>query len=334
MNPSCMVIAEAGVNHNGSLDLAYRLVDAAVAADADYVKFQIFQADKLASRDAPKAAYQRYANGDTESQFDMLKRLELPRAAFREIAAYCADRQIGFLATPFDEESLFFLSSLGLRTIKISSGDLTDRPLLQALGGMSMSVLLSTGMATLGEVEDALGILEAAGTPFENITLLHCTTEYPAPDETVNLRAMATMAAAFPRVSIGYSDHTEGIDIALAAVALGACVIEKHFTLDRAMAGPDHQASLEPPELARLVAALRRVAAALGDGRKRPAAIELPNRLVARKSIVASRPIRQGELLSLANLTVRRPGTGISPMRWEEVLGRPALRAYAADEPI
>ncbi|SAL06754.1 N,N'-diacetyllegionaminic acid synthase [Caballeronia calidae] len=264
----------------------------------------------------------------------MLKRLELPPSAFRDIAAYCDQKEIAFLSTPFDIESAILLARIGMQALKVSSGDLTDIPFLRQLGAMGLPIILSTGMSTLGEVEDALETLEAAGTPLERITLLHCTTEYPAPVEEVNLRAIRTLSTAFPRVAIGYSDHTEGIDIPIAAAALGARVIEKHLTLDRAMAGPDHRASLEPHELAQMISAVRRITSALGDGRKRPSASELPNRLAARKSIVASRAIAKGEALSPDNLTVRRPGSGISPAQWNRVVGTIAMRAYDADEPI
>ncbi|WP_206951651.1 N-acetylneuraminate synthase [Trinickia acidisoli] len=334
MKSICAIIAEAGVNHNGSIELAFRLVDEAARTGADYVKFQTFRTEKLVARHAPKANYQQRTCGSSESQFDMLKRLELPESAFRDIAAYCTEQGIAFLSTPFDAESAAFLAGIGMSALKVSSGDLTDIPLLRQLGAMGLPILLSTGMGTLGEVETALETLEAAGTPLERITLLHCTTEYPAPFEEVNLRAMLTLGTAFPRVSIGYSDHTDGIEIPIAAAALGARVIEKHLTLDRAMPGPDHRASLAPLEFAQMVGAVRRVTSALGDGRKRPSASELPNRLVARKSIVASRPIAQGEPLSPENLTVRRPGSGISPARWDSVVGTLAMRAYAADEPI
>lgn len=334
MKPSCAIIAEAGVNHNGSIELALRLVDEAARAGADYVKFQTFRADKLVARHAPKADYQKQTCGASESQYEMLKRLELPESAFRDIAAYCARTGIAFLSTPFDIESAHFLAGLGMSALKVASGDLTDIPFLRQLGAMGLPIVLSTGMATLGEVEDALEALESAGTPFERITVLHCTTEYPAPLDEVNLRAMVTLGAAFARVAIGYSDHTEGIDIPIAAAALGARVIEKHLTLDRSMAGPDHRASLAPPEFARMVQAVRRVSCALGDGRKRPSLAELPNRVAARKSIVASRPIERGETFSPDNLAVRRPGSGISPARWDSIVGTRATRAYAADEPI
>lgn len=334
MKADCTVIAEAGVNHNGSIELALRLVDAAAQAGARYVKFQTFKTEKLVTRRAPRAAYQRKAAAKVESQFEMLKRLELSQAAFRELAAYCTQKGIGFLSTPFDIESAVFLARIGMTMLKVSSGDLTDTPFLRELGALGLPLIVSTGMARLGEVEDALETLEAAGTRLENITVLHCTSEYPAPVEEVNLRAMSTMAQAFAPVSVGYSDHTQGIDIPVAAVALGARVIEKHFTLDRALPGPDHAASLEPPELARMVTAIRRVGAALGDARKRPSASELPNRLIVRKSIVASRPIRKGEALSSQNMTVRRPGSGIPPTQWDRLLGTPAARDYTEDEPL
>jgi N-acetylneuraminate synthase len=334
VNPICTIIAEAGVNHNGSVELAFRLVDAAAQAGADYVKFQTFRTEKLVTRQAPKANYQKLTSGAGESQFDMLKRLELPPSAFRDIAAYCGQQKIGFLSTPFDAKSAAFLVDIGMQALKVSSGDLTDIPLLRQLGAMGLPIILSTGMATLGEVDDALEALEAAGTPLERVTILHCTTEYPAPVQDVNLRAMLTLGTAFPRASIGYSDHTEGIDIPIAAAALGARVLEKHVTLDRSMEGPDHRASLEPQELAQMVRAVRRVTSALGDGRKRPSESERPNRLIARKSIVASRAIAKGEMLSADNLTVRRPGSGISPAQWDRVVGTAATRDYAADEPI
>lgn len=334
MTQHCTVIAEAGVNHNGSIELAYRLIDAAAAAGADYVKFQTFRAEALATRAAPKATYQKVTTGQGESQLEMLKRLELPLEAFADLAAYCAQKHVAFMSTPFDIEAARYLADIGMSTFKVSSGDLTNTPFLRELGGMGRPIILSSGMATLGEVEQAVDTLERAGMPIERVTLLHCTTEYPAPAEEVNLRAMATLRAAFPRATIGYSDHTQGIDIPIAATALGAQVIEKHFTLDRSMDGPDHKASLEPDELDAMVKAIRRVGAALGDGRKQPTASEIPNRLVARKSIVAARPIARGETFSADNLAARRPGNGLSPTRWDEVVGTTAMRDYAQDEPI
>ncbi|PMS15868.1 N-acetylneuraminate synthase [Trinickia dabaoshanensis] len=334
MTPHCTVIAEAGVNHNGSIDLAYQLIDAAAAAGVDYVKFQTFRAEALATRAAPKAAYQQATTGSGESQLAMLKRLELPLEAFADLAAYCAKCGVAFMSTPFDLEAANFLDGIGMAAFKVSSGDLTNTPFLRALGAKGKPVILSSGMATLGEVEQAVQTLESAGLAISDITLLHCTTEYPAPAEEVNLRAMQTLRAAFPGATIGYSDHTQGIEIPIAATALGAQVIEKHFTLDRTMEGPDHKASLEPGELAAMVRAIRRVSAALGDGRKRPTPSELPNRAVARKSIVAARPIAKGETLSADNLAVRRPGNGLSPTRWDEIIGTTATRDYAQDEPL
>jgi len=334
MTHHCTVIAEAGVNHNGSIELAYRLIDAAAAAGADYVKFQTFRAETLATRAAPKAAYQQVTTGGSETQLEMLKRLELPLEAFAELAAYCAKCGVAFMSTPFDLEAANFLDAIGMTMFKVSSGDLTNTPLLRALGSKGKPVILSSGMATLGEVEQAVQTLESAGLTISNISLLHCTTEYPAPAEEVNLRAMETLRAAFPGAMIGYSDHTQGTEIPIAATALGARVIEKHFTLDRSMEGPDHKASLEPAELAAMIRGIRRVEVALGDGRKRPTPSELPNRAVARKSIVAARPIAKGEILTADNLAVRRPGNGLSPTRWDEILGTAATRDYTQDEPL
>lgn len=334
MTDRCIVIAEAGVNHNGSVELAHRLVDVAAQAGADFVKFQTFRTEALVTRDAPKAEYQKRTTGLDENQFDMLKRLELPESAFRDLAAYAASKNIGFLSTPFDLESAQFLATLGIGSFKVSSGDLTNIPFLRQLCRFGLPIILSSGMATLGEVEEAVEACEQSGISGERLTLLHCTTEYPAPPHEVNLRAMLTMAAAFPGMTIGYSDHTEGIDIPIAAVALGAKVIEKHFTLDRTMDGPDHKASLEPDELRAMVASIRRVSGALGDGRKRPTASEIPNRAIARKSIVAARPIAKGEVFTENNLSVRRPGTGMPPSRWDTLLGQSAPRDYAQDEPL
>ncbi len=334
MTQHCIVIAEAGVNHNGSLDLAYQLIDVAAHAGADYVKFQTFRAEALVTRAAPKAEYQKVTTGNTESQFDMLKRLELPQEAFAELAKYCAQKNIEFMSTPFDLEAARMLADLGMSTFKVSSGDLTNVPFLREIGRMGRPVVLSSGMATLGEIEVAVCVLQGVGMPIEQITLLHCTTEYPAPPEEVNLLAMNTIRVAFPGATIGYSDHTQGIDIPIAAVALGAQVIEKHFTLDRTMTGPDHKASLEPAELDAMVKAIRRVSLALGNGRKLPTASEIPNCLIARKSIIAARAIARGETLSEQNLAVRRPGNGISPIRWDEVVGTQATRDYVQDELI
>ncbi|WP_250499861.1 N-acetylneuraminate synthase [Caballeronia sp. GAWG1-5s-s] len=334
MNTSCTVIAEAGVNHNGSLDLAYQLIDAAAASGADYVKFQTFRAESLVTRRAPKAEYQKATTGDADSQFDMLKRLELPREAFGGLKKYCEQKNIEFMSTPFDLDAAHFLTDLGMKTFKVSSGDLTNIPFIREIGRIGRPVILSSGMATLGEIEDAVIALEDVGLPIGKITLLHCTTEYPAPPDEVNLLAMNTIRAAFPGAIIGYSDHTQGIDIPVAAAALGAQVIEKHFTLDRSMEGPDHRASLEPGELTAMIESIHRVTRALGDGRKRPTTSEIPNRLIARKSIVAATAIARGELFSADNLAVRRPGNGTSPARWDEIIGKPAARDYAQDDPV
>lgn len=328
-----LIIAEAGVNHNGDIEIARRLIDAAAEAGADIVKFQTFSADRLVGADAPLAEYQARNLAGATSQHAMLKRLELSTDDHRALIAHADGRGIDFLSTGFDIESVDLLQVLGARWIKVPSGEITNLPYLRHVGGLGKLLLLSTGMATLGEVEEALGALERAGALHADITLLHCTTEYPAPMAEVNLAAMRTLREAFG-VSVGYSDHTEGIEVAIAAVALGATVIEKHVTLDRSLPGPDHKASLEPAELKAMVAAIRNVELAMGDGVKRATASEWKNREVARKSIVASRPIRAGEAFSGDNLTVRRPGTGVSPMRWDEVIGRSAPRDFVADEAI
>ncbi len=328
-----IVIAEAGVNHNGDVDMALRLVDAAADAGADYVKFQTFSAEALVTRTARKADYQSAATGSAETQFDMLKRLELAPVDHYRLIARCAQRGIGFLSTGFDPASVAFLDTLPLDFVKVPSGELTNLLYLRQVAKADRPVILSTGMATLGEVELALGVLEAAGTPRARVTVLHCTTDYPAPIEDVNLLAMVTVRDHC-QVAVGYSDHTDGIDIAIGAVALGATIIEKHFTLDRALPGPDHRASLEPDQLRALVRAVRRIETARGDGVKAPRPSELTNLLVARKSIVASRTIRAGELLTPQNMTVKRPGTGLSPMQWDEVVGTSAVRAFEIDDLI
>ncbi|MFM2056568.1 MAG: hypothetical protein RLY71_953 [Pseudomonadota bacterium] len=336
MTARTLVIAEAGVNHNGDLDLARQLVDIAADAGADLVKFQTFNADRLATRNARKADYQASTTDDGESQHSMLKRLELSEGAHRLLISHCEQRGIGFFSTGFDIECVDLLVSLGLQRFKIPSGEITNLPYLRHVGQRARhgsQVILSTGMATLGEIDAALGVLEAAGTARHQITVLHCNTDYPTPAHEVNLLAMQSIATAFG-VAVGYSDHTEGIEVAIAAVALGASVIEKHFTLSRSLPGPDHLASLEPDELKAMVSAIRTIECALGDGIKRPTPGELKNRPIARKSLVALKPIATGELFSADNLTAKRPGTGLSPMRWDELIGRPAGRAYAADELI
>lgn len=326
------IIAEAGVNHNGSLELAKRLVDAAADAGADAVKFQTWKTELLMTRQARQADYQAENIGREETQFAMARRLELSYDDFTTLKAYCDEKKIMFLSTPDEEESATFLASLQ-RIFKIGSGELDNIPFLRHVAALADRVILSTGMGTLAEVETALETLLGAGMRREEITLLHVTTDYPTPYADVNLKAMQTLACAF-KTEVGYSDHTMGIEIPVAAVAMGATVIEKHFTLDRAMEGPDHKASLEPDELAAMVRAVRHVESALGDGIKRPTAKELDNRKVVRKSIVAKRDIAEGERLSPENLTVKRTGHGIPASRWDDIVGLRAAKAYRKDETI
>lgn len=328
-----LVIAEAGVNHNGDPDLAKRLIDAAAQAGADLVKFQTFSADRLVTAFAAKADYQTRTTDAAESQHAMIRRLELSRPLHETLIARCRERGIGFFSTAFDIQSLDLLAELGLDRFKIPSGEITNLPYLRHAGGFGKPVILSTGMATLGEIEAAIDVLETAGTPRERITILHCNTEYPTPMQDVNLRAMLAIRAAFG-VPVGYSDHTAGIEVPIAAVALGATVIEKHLTLDRNLPGPDHNASLEPDELAAMVHAIRNIELALGDGIKRPSPSEAKNKPIARKSIVAAVPIRAGEPFTADNLAVKRPGTGLSPMRWDEMVGLRATRNFDKDELI
>lgn len=350
------VIAEAGVNHNGSLELALQLVDVAAAARADAVKFQTFKAADLVTAGAARAAYQVANLGEQGTQFEMLRRLELGVAAHHAVARHCADRGVRFMSTAFDAASLALLAGFGMPAIKIPSGDVTCAPLLLQAARLGTPLIVSTGMCDLRDIEAALGViafgLTQLGEPSgrrdciqayasaegraalrRQVTLLHCVTQYPAPAESVNLRAMATMAAEFG-LSVGYSDHTLGYEIALAAVARGATVIEKHFTLDRTLPGPDHAASLEPGELGRMVAGIRSIEQALGDGRKVPAAQEIGNRDVARRSLVAARAIRRGEAFSSESLACKRPGHGVSPLDYWDVLGRTAVRDFAPDELI
>jgi N,N'-diacetyllegionaminate synthase len=327
------IIAEAGVNHNGSLEMAFQLIDVAVAAGADAVKFQTFKAEKIIAVNAPKAGYQTITTSSDETQLEMVNRLELDETAHDQLYHYCRQRNIQFLSSPFDLESIDLLHRLGLEIFKIPSGEITNLPYLKKLGALNKRLILSSGMADLSEIEEALAVLTQVGTPLENITILHCNTEYPTPFKDVNLRAMLTIGCAFG-VAVGYSDHTNGIEVAIAAVALGADVLEKHFTLDRNLPGPDHRASLEPDELKAMVQAIRNIEKALGDGIKRPSPSEVKNKSVVRKSLVASRPIKTGELFSADNITAKRPGTGISPMRWDEVIGRPAKADYERDDLI
>jgi N,N'-diacetyllegionaminate synthase len=326
-----LIIAEAGVNHNGDIVLAKQLVDAAADAGADLVKFQTFKAERLVTRTAKKAEYQMQTTNGNETQHEMLLRLELTEAMHHELIAHCATRSIGFLSTAFDIESVDLLVSLGQDQFKIPSGEITNLPYLRYIGGLGKAVLLSTGMATLGEIEEAIDALNDAGTMRSNLTVLHCTTEYPTPMNEVNLRSMQSIHAAFG-LAVGYSDHTLGIEVAIAAVAMGATVIEKHFTLDRNLPGPDHKASLEPEELKAMVSAIRNIEIALGDGIKRLTPSEVKNKPIARKSLVAIQPIKAGEIFSVKNTTAKRPGTGISPMRWDEIMGRPAPRDFEQDD--
>ena len=325
------IIAEAGVNHNGDIEIAKKLVDAAAKAGADAVKFQTFQAEALVSRDAKKAAYQMETTGQEESQYDMLKKLELSPDMHEQLIARCREKNIMFLSTPFDVDSLHYLIQCGLEIIKVPSGEVTNYPYLREVGRCGKRVVISSGMCTLVEIREAVAVLREYGSG--DITVLHCNTEYPTPYRDVNLRAMATLERELG-VPVGYSDHTQGIDIPIAAAALGAVVIEKHFTLDRTMEGPDHKASLEPAELRAMVEAVRNIESALGDGVKRPSESEKKNTEIARKSIVAKCPIRAGERLTEDNLTTKRPGNGISPMRWNDVVGKTAVRDFAEDELI
>lgn len=329
-----LVIAEAGVNHNGDIKLAKQLIAVAAEAGADLVKFQTFVTASNISRNAPKAEYQRVSTDPKESQYAMVRKLELSKDDHLELIGECKKRGIGFFSTAFDASSIDLLEELNIGDyVKVPSGELTNLPYLRYLTRHGKHVLLSTGMANLSEIEAAIDIVETAGTPRERITLLHCTTEYPAPVEDVNLRAMVNMGRAFG-VAVGYSDHTRGIEIPIAAVALGAIVIEKHFTLDRNLPGPDHRASLEPDELKALVQGIRNIEKALGNGIKRPSPSELKNKLISRKSIVAARPIKAGEVFTEDNLMVKRPGTGLSPMLWDDTIGRPASRDFNQDELI
>ena len=331
--PQTLIIAEAGVNHNGDVELAKKLVDAGAEAGADLVKFQTFNAERLTTQSAPKADYQDQTTDQAETQFAMLKQLELSMEIHEVLIAHCQQRNIGFFSSGFDTQSLNYLALLGAECFKIPSGEITNLPYLRHVGGFGKPVILSTGMATLGEIEAALEALETAGTPRKQITALHCNTEYPTPMQDVNLRAMCSIRDAFG-VAVGYSDHTAGIEVPIAAVALGATVIEKHLTLDKNLPGPDHKASLNPDEFAAMVCAIRNIEQAMGDGIKRPTPSEIKNKPIARKSLVAAKPIQAGERFTAENVTTKRPGTGISPMRWDDVIGRVASRDIAADEMI
>lgn len=327
------IIAEAGVNHNGSLRIAKKLIDKAVSAGADAVKFQAFNAEALVSRYAPKAAYQKKTANKNESQLEMIKKLELDEKAHRELFSYCRKKKIVFISSPFDAVSIDMLVRLGLRIFKVPSGEINNLPYLRKLGSLRKKIILSTGMASLREISDALGILTKCGTKKNNITVLHCNTQYPTPYEDVNLSAMLTIGDKLG-VRIGYSDHTLGIEVAIAAVALGASVIEKHFTLDKRMPGPDHQASLEPEQLREMILSIRNIEKALGDGIKKPSKSESANIRVVRKSLVAQKNIYRGEKFSAENIATKRPGTGLSPMLWDKVIGRAARKDFRKDEAI
>ena len=330
---SVFIIAEAGVNHNGSIKLAKKLIDVASEAGVDAVKFQTFKAENLVSKNAIKAEYQKETTDASESQFNMLKKLELDVDTHNELISYCQSKNILFLSTPFDHDSIELLSDLGLEIFKIPSGEITNLPYLRHIGSLNKKVILSTGMADIGEIEDALDVLIKAGTEKENIIVLHANTMYPTPMEDVNLKAMLTIGNTFD-IAYGYSDHTLGIEVDIAAVALGASCIEKHFTLDKTMQGPDHKASLEPNELRSMVKAIRNIEMALGSKVKKPSKSEAPNIKIARKSIVASSNIKIGDVFTEDNLAIKRPSTGMNPMRWDEVIGTVATKNHREDEPI
>lgn len=330
-----LIIAEAGVNHNGSVEIAKQLIDKAAEAGVDIIKFQTFKAEKLVSKTARQAEYQKRNLGTTsdESQLQMLKKLELSEQAHMELMDYCKERGIKFFSTAFDLDSIDYLHDLNLGLWKIPSGEITNYPYIKKIAQYGEPVILSTGMCDLTDIEAAMNVLQGNGVGREQITILHCNTEYPTPYDDVNLRAMEEIKAHF-HVGVGYSDHTQGIEVPIAAVALGATVIEKHFTLDRNMEGPDHKASLEPEELKAMVSAIRNIEKALGDRHKTVSASERKNISIARKSIVAARPIKKGELLTDQNLTAKRPGTGISPMRWTDVVGTRAVKDFSEEEQI
>ncbi|MEA3353984.1 MAG: N-acetylneuraminate synthase [Campylobacterota bacterium] len=330
---SVFIIAEAGVNHNGSLEIAKKLIDVASEAGADAVKFQTFKTENLVSKNASKADYQKDGTDNKESQFDMIKKLELDVDTHHKLLEYCNKKDIIFLSTPFDHDSIKLLNDLGLDIFKIPSGEITNLPYLRDIGRLNKEIILSTGMANMNEIKDALDILIQAGTNKDNITVLHANTMYPTPMEDVNLRAMVNIGKAFD-LPYGYSDHTLGIEVDVAAVSLGATVIEKHFTLDNNMEGPDHKASLEPCELKAMVTSIRNIEKALGDGIKKPSKSETPNIVIARKSIVANCDIKKGEILSEDKLAIKRPANGISPMMWDKIIGTKAARDYKEDEPI
>lgn len=327
------IIAEVGVNHNANLDMAFQLIDVALTAGADAIKFQAAIPELVATSFAQKASYQKRTSGADESQLEMIRKIHFPLEVYPVLKAACDEKSIVFFSSAFDMTSLAFLQDLGQDLHKVPSGEITNLPFLRSIGSHGRPVILSTGMSTIGEIESALEVLEAVGTPRTQVTVLHCNTEYPTPMDDVNLLAMCSIREAFG-VAVGYSDHTAGIEVPIAAVALGATMIEKHLTLDRNLPGPDHKASLEPDEFGAMVSAIRNVERAMGDGIKRPSFSEGKNKSIARRSLVAARQISAGEPFTAENLTAKRPGTGISPMRWDEVIGRIAGRDFATDELI
>ena len=328
-----IIIAEAGINHNGDIEVAKKMVDVAADSGADFVKFQTFIAKELVTPGAKKAFYQAQKTGSDESQYQMLHRLELTESMHHNLILHCQEKEIGFLSTAFDIKSLNLLIKLKQELFKIPSGEITNFPYLKKIAELKKKIILSTGMSVLSDIDAAINVIEKYGTLRENITVLHCTSEYPAPFNEINLQAIQTIRDTF-NVAVGYSDHTLGIEASIAAVAMGASVIEKHFTLDKNFAGPDHQASILPGELSAMIKSIRNIELALGDGAKLPSAGEIKNMEFVRKSLVASRRINKGELFNSENLTSKRPGTGISPMRWNDVLGKTAKKDFLEDELI
>lgn len=328
------IIAEAGVNHNGSLARAKEMVKTAAKSGADAVKFQTFKADSLVTKQALKAEYQMRSAGGLETQFEMLKKLELSYDSHLALVETSKLHHIQFLSTPFDLTTIDLLKGIGIKKWKIPSGEITNLPYLRKIASLGQEIILSTGMADLKEIEAALQVFETEGLPRMKISILHCTTEYPTPMPDVNLKAMQTIQDSFPGVTIGYSDHTKGIEVPIAAVAMGAKVIEKHFTLDKSLPGPDHLASLSPDELSQMIKSIRNIEIALGNGIKKPSRSEMKNIPIARKSIVAACAIEKGEYFTETNLTVKRPGKGVSPMKWDGIIGRPATKTYQKDDMI
>ena len=328
-----IIIAEAGVNHNGNINIAKKLIDVAAEAKVDYVKFQTFKAKNIISKKAQKAEYQKKTTNSSETQFEMLKKLELDAQAHKELIKYCQEKKIKFLSSAFDLDSIDFLHNLGIKLWKIPSGEITNLPYLRKIGKLKSKIVLSTGMSNLSDIEQAIQVFEKAGTMRNNITVLHCNSEYPTPFQDVNLNAMNTIKEAC-KVSVGYSDHTLGIETPIAAVAMGASVIEKHFTLDKTLKGPDHKASLEPEELKLMVKSIRNIEKALGSGIKKLSKSEEKNISIVRKSIVAAQNIKKGEIFTSKNITVKRPGKGISPMLWDTIIGNKATKNYKIDDKI